>query len=274
MKKPELITALREFSRSTKHRWKGQIVLALFLADWLERLKIDHDQKYDLWQIEPHIPQLVVDAMEDLRIGTEDYVVRHREEYEKDTGEKVPNLTEVGESDIVRQDLTIQIIGFMLGEIVKEGPNIEQELKAYANAQRHVLQLTFDEFLRLVFRRGLYALINKTAERGMSGMFGDTYLRIGVIAGRTMFTFARRFPGQTVYNDEHGKELWRVPYREISVSFVAEDNDPTALSAGIRSVHATFAEAMTMMKDVIKGWPTEPEKQAEAIKPNKNVGLG
>ncbi len=106
----------------------------------------------------------------------------------------------------------------------------------------------------------------------MSGTFGKTDLRTFCTAGRTMFTFARRMPGKSgIYLG--GELVKTLPYQELSVSFVAEDNDPTALSAGLQSVHATLPEAMALIEDVIKAWPSEKRAQKKVFADSASVSI-
>ena len=256
MKKRDLIAGLYEFVRDGRARSRGETPFALFFAEWLQKLDIPQDSKYDFWEIDHYLPQLVVDAFEDLRTGRDGLAVRCREGYETETGGEVPNLTEMNASRSLDQTLTVQTTGYMLDDIVGRGAG--QRLDAYANAQRHALQAAFDRFLRLVYRRGLYDIIRKCEERGMAGKFGGTELRTFVCAGRLMFTFARRLPGDG----------------EISVSFIAEDNDPVALSAGIQSEYASLAEAMSMIEDVISRWPADAKQQAKIYRASQSVGIG
>ena len=256
MKKQDLIAGLCGFVRDGRARSRGETPFVLFFAEWLKKLDIPQDAKYDFWEIDHHVPQLVIDAFEDLRTGQDDLAVRCREEYEAETGNEVPNLIEMNASHSLDQALTVQTTGYMLEDIVGRGAR--QQFDAYANAQRYALQASFDKFLRLVFRRGLNDLIGKCKARGMAGKFGETDLRTFVCAGRLMFTFARQM--------NEG---------EISVSFLAEEDDRVALSAGIQSESASLAEAMSMIEDVISRWPADnSQKQAELFKASKNVGIG
>ena len=270
MKKHDLMIGLSAYVSDGKAQDRGAEPFALFFAEWLDKLDIPADAKYDFWQIDPHVPQLVVDAFEALRTGQDELAVRCRERYEAATGNEVPNLTEMGASRSLDQALTIQTIGYMLDEIVGRGA--AQRLDVYANAQRYALQAAFDRFLRLVYRRGLYDLIRQCEQRGMAGKFGQTDLRTFVVAGRLMFTFARRQAGKTIIRGASGEER-ELPYQEISVSFLAEDDDPVALNAGIQSEDASLAEAMAMIEDVIGRWPSGTKLQAKAFKASQGVGI-
>ncbi len=241
MRKKELISRLKQFvERDGEGRgasWKGQRAFASFLVYYLERLNIPSDEKYDFWRIEPFLPELMVDAFEQLRTGTSDEIVLFRHEYETEVGHEVPNITDLGASNILDQGSAVQTtLGFMLRETTGLDL-VEQMIDAYCNAQKYVLQQTFDKFLRLVYRCGLGEMIDKCTKSGMSGKFGETELRTLITAGRIMFTFARRIDKDKGSYYKKDGELY---CNEWSVSFVGEDGDPLCLGAGIQSVHADF----------------------------------
>lgn len=285
MHKKELIAALNGFVETYDVaaanygnprygvRWKGQKAFAKFLIHYLENLQIPHDEKYDFWTIEHHLPELMVDAFERLRTDTDEVVTRFRKQYEAETEHEVPNILDLGASNILDQGSAVQTtLCFMLREITGEAW-VEDKIDAYCNAQKYVLQQTFDKFLRLVYRRGMYEIADKGDERGMSGKFGNTELRTFICAGRIMFTFARRKKGKTVFYGHDGKAFHTVPYHEDSVSFVGEDGDPLCLSAGIQSVHADFRNSLDMIEDVIKRWPETEKERKRLYRANKNVSI-
>lgn len=253
-------------------RWKGQKAFANFLIHYLENLQIPHDEKYDFWTIEDHLPELMVDAFEQLRTGTDDATVRFRQAYEAETEHEVPNVIDLGASNVLDQGSAVQTtLGFMLREITGQDW-VEHKIDTYCNAQKYVLQQTFDKFLRLVYRKGLGEMADKCDKRGMSGKFGETELRTFIMAGRIMFTFARRKKGKTgVYVG--GKLIKTLPYQEDSVSFVGADGDPLCLSAGLNSVETDFRTALDMIEDVIKHWSSEPKEQKKLYKANANVSI-
>lgn len=260
MQKKELMTRLKTFVLLGRAEWKGQKSFVQFFALWLKETELKNEN-WEHWHIDHYVPQLVVDAFEELRTGASELATRWREKYQQETGHGVPNLTEMGESSSLDQAGAVQITGFMLDKVMGN-TWISTKLDAYANSQRHVLQLNFDKFLRTVYGKGLYDIIQKSKHRGMSGKFGDTELRTFSTAGSLKFTFAR--PGK----------MFKCSDQETSVSFVAEDDDRIALSAGIQSEYASLTEAMAMIEDVIKGWPTKKKDQAKVFTVDKDVNLG
>ena len=255
-----------------KVRWEGQKAFANFLIHRLENLQIPHDEKYDFWTIEHHLPELMVDAFEQLRAGTDEITTRFRQEYEAETGHEVPNIIDLGASNVLDQGYAVQTtLGFMLKEITGQDW-VEHKIDTYCNAQKYVLQQTFDKFLRLVYRQGLGEMADKFDKRGMSGKFGKTELRTFIMAGRVMFTFARREKGKTgVY--ANGKLVHTTPYQENNVSFVGEDGDPLCLSAGLQSVQTDFRTALDMIEDVIKHWSSDKKEQKKLYRANSNVSI-
>lgn len=252
-------------------RWKGQRAFANFLIHYLENLQIPHDEKYDFWTIEHHLPELMVDAFEQLRTGSDDTTVRFRQAYEAETEHEVPNIIDLGASNILDQGSAVQTtLGFMLKELTGQDW-VEHKIDTYCNAQKYVLQQIFDKFLRLVYRKGLGEMADKCDKRGMSGKFGETELRTFIMAGRIMFTFARRIDKSKDSYYKKGGELY---CNEWSVSFVGEDGDPLCLSAGIQSVYGDFRTILDMIEDVIKHWSQDQEEQKKLYKANTKVTIG
>jgi hypothetical protein len=278
MHKKELVQRLRRHVATFDHqagrerpsRWKGQKAFADFLAHYLDQLNIPYDEKYDFWRIEDHLPQLLVEAFEELRTGTDQAVVSFREEYEAETGHEVPNITDLGESNALHQSSAVQTtLGFMLRDVM-ENQWIENKIEKYCNAQYLVLQQVFDKFLRLVYRRGMGKMIDKSADRGMSGTFGKTHLRTYVLAGRVMFTFARIVDESKPSSYEKEGKLYS---NEHSVSFVGEDGDPLCLGAGIQSIYADFRTALDMIEDVTTSWPADAKEQRKVFQGSKEVAV-
>ncbi|HLM83628.1 MAG TPA: hypothetical protein VK254_00230 [Candidatus Bathyarchaeia archaeon] len=254
MKKPELIARLRQ-RLLTGGKNKSEDPFVKFFIDYLTLLVITHDEKYDHWHIDHYLPQIVADAYELLRTSEEEWVVMYRLNYEKLTEHEVPNLLEIGATDGIYRAIVAETLGWLFKEVVGHD-HMKDVFDEYLNAQSNALMGTFDKFLRQVFRRGLYDLIEGKDARGMSGKFSETDLRTYVIAGRLAFTFAKK----------QGED-------EISVTFVAEDSDPNAYSAGIQSVYATLPECMVMIEDVIRLWPSDKVVQAQVFGDNAAVKL-
>lgn len=264
MHKIELIGRLKQFASgggmSGHAGWRGQRPFARFFADWLERLEIPSDEKYEFWDIRPHLPQLLVDALEVLRTSEDEWVLPHRAAFEGDVGYEVPNVIDVGESYILYQSSTAHtVLGFLMDEILGDGyPGIIEGVMAYCTVQHTALQVRFDRFARLVFRRGLHDLIQECEYRGMDGLFGKTTLRSYVLAGRLMFTFAREI-------DEHN---------EHTISFVLDEEDALGLSAGIQSIYTDFRTAFEMIDEVVECWPDDRKDQEVIFRVNDSVTLG
>ena len=197
------------------------------------------------------MPELIVDAFEQLRVKTDDNTTRFRELYENETGWSVPNITGLS----TNQNSAVQTTGFLFKEITNSDW-LEDKIDTYCNAQRYVLQQTFDKFLRRVYRNGLFEIINQCQKRGMSGEFGNTGLRTYVSAARILFTFIR------------GQEQ-----AEVSVSFLASENDKLSLNAGIQSIYADFFTSINMIEDVIKYWPTTEKERNDIYQENEKLNI-
>ncbi len=251
MKKEELIAELSNFLKG-EIKSRGQKSFGEFFIEYLKRLDTAYyDDHYG--DIVPYLPELIVDAFEQLRVKTDDSTTRFREAYENETGWSVPNITDLGESDSMDQSSAVETASSLF-EKITNSDWLKDKIDAYCNAQKHVLQQTFDKFLRRVYRNGLFEIISQCQKRGMSGEFGYTVLRTHVSAARIMFTFARK--------QEKG---------EVSVSFLAAENDNLALGAGIQSICADFYTALDMINDVVNLWPDTEKKRNDIYQENEKV---
>lgn len=137
----------------------GQKAFATFLIHYLTNLHIPHDEKYDHWDIEHYLPELMVDAFEQLRTSTDEVIVPFRKAYEDEACQNVPNITDLGASNILEQSSAIQTtLGFLLREVTGQDL-VATQIDTYCKAQMYVLQQTFDKFLRRVYRQGLYGVL-------------------------------------------------------------------------------------------------------------------
>jgi len=235
MHKNELISKLKVHHANFDFRWKGQRTFTAFLAHYLENLSIPEDDEYDFWRIEPFLHDICVDAFEELRTGTCDKTLEFRKMYEKETEHSVPNVLDIGESNMFQRQSAVQTtIGFLLADVLEDDKYISNQVESYCNAQGIVLQQTFDKFLRQVYRQGMFDMITAVDQRGMSGEFGPTTLRTYTMCGRIMFTFANK---------------------EEDVTFIAEEGDPNCYNSGLQSLNADFLGALNLIQDVINHWP-------------------
>lgn len=258
MKKVEFLEGLEGHIRSGNRMALGEKVFAQFFHFWLSKLFIPSDDKYDFFRVDPYLPQLAVDAWETLRTGTDEETVRFRHAYECDTGWRIGNIMDLGCDSGTQQISGMFTLRSVLSAVMSKDSQIGSEVETYCSAQKQALQGLFDKFIRQVYRKGLFQIISDDRSRGMKGSFGPTELRTFVCAGRTMFTFAR--PKK------------RGP--EVSVSFVAGDDDDLALEAGIQSVEANLPTAFYMIEDVISRWPDSTEDQKKLFKADSKVCFG
>lgn len=228
--------------------WRGQMPLAKFLMYYLiEKLNLPDDRDFFWHHFPDYLPQILADGVEELRTSTHPVIKRMREEYERDTGGPVPNVFDIGASDLLEQGSFIQTLRFTLQDVI-EDPAFSAKLDSYFNAQRNHLMQVFDKFLRVVYRPALFEIIKNASERGMSGKFGQTELRSFCLAGRLMLSFARK-------GDEH------------ILTFIGEEGDKNAWRFGIQSFsNVDFQMSLAMVNEVIEKWPSEAVKQAEAFR--------
>lgn len=269
MHKQELIDRLKRYTTKNT-QWRGQKSFAEFLIHYLSKLEIPVDEQYSFWDIDYYLPKIMVSAFEELRTGTDEQTVKFRELHETACGHPVPNITDIGSSNLLDQAFSVQVLlDFLLQEVTEQkwiGNNVER----YCNAQTYVLKQTFDKFTRLVYRRDMYNLINACKLQGMSGKFGNVELRTHVSAGRIMFTFAKRIDPSKKSHYKWGKTLL---CNEWSVTFIGEDNDPLLLGAGIQSIDCDFRTSLDLIEEVIKNWPEDPKAQKKVFRANKKIAM-
>jgi hypothetical protein len=256
MKKDEFIKKLRRYLMTSGFSWKGQQAFVEFLVDYLTRLDLTHFERYDFSHLNNHIPQIVVDAFYELRTGNADWILVHRQNYEQDVEHPVPNIMDVGASNPLHQCSAVQTtLGYVLRDALSDD-HISHQIDAYCNAQIHVIQQYFDRFLREVYRKGLFQIIENSKVKGMCGKFGNTELWSFSMAGRLTFTFARK---------EADEEIW--------ASFIVEDGDPTGYTGGQGSCNTNFVQTLELLSDVISNWPTLSDEQLKSYKDNNKVTL-
>lgn len=256
MKKTVLVEAIRKGIAFKVITSKTGLAFLPYFAEYLERLKIPYDEKYDFWRIDDYMPEIIVAAFEQMRTGTDPLAQKYAARYKAQmSGEEVPNITDLGTTYGLEQVSAISSIASDIATLMAQ-PWLKDKIETYCFGQRTVLQQTFDKFSRRVYQRGLSKIVGSFGGRGMNGKFGKTELRKYDLAGRIMFTFARK----------KGDE-------EVNVSFVGEDGDPLLLSAGEQSCNASFREALDMIEEVILRWPLEPLLQKKIFKGNSDVKL-
>jgi len=258
MNKNELARSLKRFGQEQRGRHRGQNVLALFLADFFQRLVIAADEKYDFWTIEDRIAQLLVGAIEEFRTSDDPSVAEMRATYEGQVGHPMPDLMDVTGNGL-DQALTVQSLGFLFEEVTGEGW-VSKGIDQVFNAQRYYLQQQVLVFVAKVFTKGLSGFIHEGQDRGMSGKFGQTTLRTYWLAGRLMMTLAR--PSDDESQDER------------SLTLICEDDDPLALGIGIQSVYTDLNTALAMIDEVINVWPSNLEDAWMMMAPDDKVGIG
>ncbi len=254
MKKANVISRLETHFKRGKIQVKGEVPFTQFFHWWLiNEITIPNDEKYDFYDITHYLPQLAVNAWEAMRTGTNEVAIAYRQKYEQEVQREMVNLTELG-GNILEQQCGSNVLSYVLFAVVGE-QWMRDKVETYCRAQSIALQVMFDKFLRLVYGQGLFEIIQEDSQRGMKGKFGSTELRTFVMAGRTMFTFAR----------PKKKGI------EVSVSFVAGDDDNLGLEAGIQSVDANLPTAFNMIEDVIARWPKTQKEREEIFKGNEKV---
>jgi hypothetical protein len=259
MKQAQLVNVLKAYgntnSESQRGRMKGQATFALFLASYVERLVIPADQEYDFWDIDNHIPRIIVGAVRAFEKSEEPWIAEFRKAYEKETEHPFYDPTRVYAGNNVGEVLEVEMIKEIIyGIMGPRGVYLRNDVDALLNAERHVVALRFSQFEDQVYYvGGLSKKIAKCRFKGMSGQFGDTTLRSYAIAAILMLTFSRG-SGEN----------------EDSVSFVCEEDDLIGLNGGLQSCYAELPIALAMIEDVITNWPTSKS----CFKTDKKVAIG
>lgn len=274
MQKSELIAKLRRVRRD-QCRTRGLYPLIQFIVWFFENPNVPEFEHTGIYHF---LPMYIARAVDLFRASNDPKAVEYRAEYnkemERDT--EIPSLTEIEFGGINRallnQTLSMSLAKFLEGE---NSAWLEKTLGGYFMAQDTVVVQMIHRFDAEVYQGGLFEVIQNCTASGMSGTFGQTSLRSMVTAGRVMFTLARRIDGETVYRDHEGKEIERLPYREVSVSFVGQDGKEYKYEArfGIQSMHTDLATTLSLFSDVFTNWPKDKKDQKKVYKADKDVGM-
>lgn len=249
MKKHGFISSLDSLIASGQLTMRGQQPLAAHYINYFRKTDIAADRKYDFWDMEAYLPQLMLDGFMDL-LNSEDRVTAHiREQLEEQTSLVLGDPSRIGAIPATDQVLWVQSIdGILRGAGVHEVTCSKVEMLFMAEVR--MVELAFRRFVQDVFSSGLFELINGGITSGMSGTFQDqgdtpTTLRTFMTAGRIMFTFA-----------------CGVGSHEESITFVGTEDDPLLLGAGLQSVQTDLVTALKMFDTVSTCWPADSEAQA------------
>ncbi len=249
MKKHAFIRSLDSFIASGQLTMNGQQALAAHYINYFRKTDIAADRKYDFWDMEAYLPQLMLDGFMDL-LNSEDRTTAHiRGLLEEQTGLVLGDPSRIGAIPAMDQVLWIQAVdGILRGAGVHEVTCSKVEMLFMAEVR--MVELAFRRFVQDVFTLGLFELINEGTTAGMSGTFGadldtPTTLRTFMTAGRLMFTFACDVGGH-----------------EESITFVGTEDDPLLLGVGLQSVQTDLATALKMFDTVRTCWPANSEAQA------------
>jgi hypothetical protein len=254
--RPDLVQSIRNYAQQGNFAWQGEKALTEYFLWWFETQVTDDFIYTGLVQF---LPELMLDAFEQLREGEDERTQSYREQYLKEVDrDTIPKLTEIAGGGLDRS-LTITTLGLWVSKITRSG-FMEERIKGYLEAQDNALDHVLREFNRRVYRQGLFQLTHECQVAGMSGKFGPTTLRTFYSAGRLMLTFVR--------------ESLDTPRNEESVSFVADYEDSAGYRSGLQSLHTSLPIAIEMINDVITNWPKTREGQAQVYTGNTSVRIG
>ncbi len=255
MHKQELVDRLAKFAEA-KHRVcpavTYQVTFARFLIHYFTELEIPHDKMYDFYRIEQDLVEILIDAFEKLRTSNEPQIAQYRRACEKATGRKLVELMNIGASDGLERVVHIDEISELI-EKVTGSKNISRHFKKYCDAQRTVVQQTFDRFLRQVARQGMREMVEKSTSAVMAGQFGDTRLEIVTGLGAIQFVFARE---------------------NAMVGFTGDSDDPLCLGVNFQFAYTDMHTALDMVEDVIKRWPATTPERKKVFKDDKQRVFG
>lgn len=227
----------------------GEEHLLAHYVHYFRKTEIAADTKYDFWNLEAYLPQLMLDGFRDLLVSEDPVTARIREQLESEPLLQLGDPSLIGAIPVADQVLWIQTVdGILRGVGIHEVTC--SKVEALFMAEVRMVELAFRRFVQDVYSAGLFEIISGGATSGMSGTFGTerdtpTTLRTFMTGGRTMFTFACDVGG----NEER-------------VTFVGTEDDPLLLGANLRSVQTDLATALKMFETVRSCWPSASEAQA------------
>jgi hypothetical protein len=251
MKKQDVIDSLAIFVLSDKCSFRGQKEFALFLMQYLKKNTMPGDD-FDFMMIDHYFHKIILDAVVFFRTSDEPYVVDLRDEYKRETGHSVPDPTGFGSDSNSFVQINMEfIIGAVFEDREDHGQYIIANMNALCKAHWHYLDQVFRCFIRDVWRKGVCELIKNATLKGVKGVFGDVTLLTYTICGRTAVQFDKADGS--------------------SVSYMVEENDLMAYSAGINFCETDLHTACNMIQTVISNWPNDKAEQELVFFPDKKV---
>lgn len=246
----QLAQAFKNHAQGRNYDWKGEGILAAYLGWWFEE-RCQFKFRYN--SILQYFNKLMYEALEHFRQGDDSITTIYRTEYLNEIElSEVSNAFDISYGGMYRGPFIFSIES-IIEKVLDQ--RIKIEFSAYMWAQDNVLSQKLQEFNLKVYRKGLFKLFNQCSCSAMSGEFGSTKLMTFMTAGRVLMTFLRKDS-------------------DLSVSFVATDEDPLGIRTGVQSVYATFIESLQLIQDVIDNWPDDEDRQREIFQADESIFIG
>lgn len=136
MNKQELIDRLIEYVSGINKLPRIQIIAENFVY-FLQHLNTPQGDKYEYESIAPYLPQLLIEAFDELRTGQDPRVIEFRHRYKIETGyEKILNITDLNKGDNAIRELVVvrTTIKMLLRDIVVSSRDVEKAFDDYCDA--------------------------------------------------------------------------------------------------------------------------------------------
>lgn len=216
---------------------RGETVLATMIADYLERPWIEDRRPEENWL--QNLPNILVTAFDAFR--TEPDFRAGRMLYKHEVEREIPNLVDVHAGGIHRMLVALgvaRLVAVLSGELW-----LKEACRDRFEAQMQEIEKAWRKFVRVAYAK-LIARINAESHRGNVGTFGATKLMTFACAGRVMLTF----------QSDAG-----------TMTFVADDGDPTGDRSGPNSPGAPWQVCVDMINEVTNSWDLDKLQRSDTV---------
>lgn len=222
---------------------RGQTVLAHMIATYLERPWIEDCWPEDNWF--HNLPNILVSAFEAFRTEPESEFRAGRLVYASEVdGREIPNLVDAYAGGLHRL-LVAQGIARLMSVLSGE-TWLRGALEDRFGAQMQAIETAWRRFVSVAYAK-LIKRVNSESHRGNVGTFGNTELMTWACAGRVMFTF-------------------KSP--EGTMTYVADDADPTGERSGPNVPGAPWQACVDMIVEVTDHWDLDKMQRNDSVRIN------
>lgn len=233
MNKAELVTALKR--RVEVYPSVETAVILHFFVIYLESFPAEWTAD---GPVEPHIPQLLLGALEELRTSHQEPARTLRWQIEGITNQSFGNIVSLNtEYELVKHSRVMHLSS-VIGEIMHA--ELEWRMQEIFHAERTVALQSFSRFLLNAMKHGLHTFLTTHGGMDAQGTLGKTMLSIRRLeAEQLIFEFKPAAPS------------------EQEVSFMCSNQPPFGPGVVLLSCSTELRTVLNMLDEVSAEWPDE-----------------